>query len=76
MNNALKLALTGLLLFCSIAWATPNTKHDRALIVEALNNYIQGTSYSNKEQISSAFYPQANLYLEKKNANFMDRANC
>jgi len=66
MNNALKLALTGLLLFCSTAWATPNTKHDRVLIVEALNNYIQGTSFSNKEQISSAFYRQANLYLEKK----------
>jgi len=39
---------------------------DRQQIEQTLNDYIQGTSFSNPEQISRAFDSQANLYLTKK----------
>ena len=35
-------------------------------IKTALINYIEGTSYNRPEVINKAFYPEANLYLEKK----------
>ncbi len=31
----------------------------------ALMNYIEGTSYNDVERINKAFYPEANLYLQK-----------
>jgi len=36
-------------------------------IKTALNNYIQGTSYNYPDKIAAAFYPGANLLLEKDN---------
>jgi len=39
---------------------------DRQLVEQTLNNYIQGTSFSNPEQISQAFDSRAKLYLTKK----------
>lgn len=35
-------------------------------ITNTLMNYIEGTSYNNSNQIEKAFYPEANLYLAKK----------
>lgn len=40
--------------------------NERASVLEALNDYIQGTSYSDPEQIKSAFQKDANLYLGRK----------
>jgi hypothetical protein len=45
--------------------ASADTEHQQ--ITAALDNYIQGTSYSYPEQIAKAFYSDANLLLEKKN---------
>ena len=38
-------------------------------ITATLMNYINGTSYNNLEQISSAFYPEAELFLDGKDNN-------
>ncbi|MCL6266803.1 nuclear transport factor 2 family protein [Flagellimonas myxillae] len=35
-------------------------------IRETLQTYLDGSSYSNLEQITSAFYPEADLFLSKK----------
>lgn len=40
--------------------------NDRKLIISTLNNYLEGTSYNNQQQINTAFHQDAKLYLEKK----------
>nr|WP_315484336.1 nuclear transport factor 2 family protein [uncultured Undibacterium sp.] len=39
-------------------------------IQQVLKNYIEGTSYSNKQQIAKAFNPNADLLLEKEGQAF------
>ncbi|MTI20778.1 peptidase [Fulvivirga sp. RKSG066] len=39
---------------------------DKVAVRSALQNYIDGTSYNQTALIGKAFYPEANLYLEKK----------
>ncbi len=57
-------------LFATSAFAMPPTEinetSDRKQIENTLNDYIQGTSFSNPKQIERAFESQANLYLTKK----------
>lgn len=50
------------LLFSSPLWA--QTERDK--VQGVLTNYIDGSSFSDIEKLSSAFYPKANLYLEKQ----------
>ena len=38
---------------------------ERQAIETSLRNYIDGTSYNDGDKIRAAFYPSANLYLEK-----------
>lgn len=57
-----QLLTTTLLLVSSQLWAA--TEHDN--VRRVLNNYIDGSSFNNVEQLSSAFYDKANLYLEKQ----------
>lgn len=47
--------------FCSVAYGT-----DHQQIEQTLSNYIEGSSFNRTEQIKSAFYRDANLYLSKK----------
>ena len=51
-----------LVLFC--AYSVANVENND--IKKVLNNYIQGTSFNYPDKISSAFYSDANLLLEKK----------
>ena len=51
-----------LVLFC--AYSIANVENND--IKKVLNNYIQGTSFNYPDKISSAFYSDANLLLEKK----------
>ena len=55
--------LSILTLFVSTS-ALANSENQQVSL--ALENYIQGTSYSYPEKIAEAFYPGANLLLEKK----------
>lgn len=45
---------------------TSNAQTKLEQIKECVNNYINGTSYVNIDQINKAFYPEANLYLDSK----------
>ncbi len=56
----------GLIAFLCITQFTFSQSSDKDKITATLNNYIQGTSYSNPSQISKAFHETANLYLSKK----------
>ncbi|GAB5410072.1 MAG: nuclear transport factor 2 family protein [Balneolaceae bacterium] len=40
--------------------AQPKTETE--LITDTINNYIQGTSYGNQDQVRKAFHPDLNLY--------------
>lgn len=44
-----------------------NAQSEDQAIRETLQKYLDGSSYSNPEQITSAFYPEADLFLSKKN---------
>ena len=57
-----KLALVVLVLLTSMVSA----QSDMAAIEQTLMNYINGSSYNDMEQIQSAFYEQADLFLTKK----------
>ena len=51
-----------LVFFCASSLANVENND----IKKVLNNYIQGTSFNYTDKISSAFYSDANLLLEKK----------
>lgn len=42
------------------------TQSEEAQVKATINNYIEGTSYSNPEQVQSAFYEEAELFLSHK----------
>jgi len=42
------------------------SQSDEDLVRYTLNNYLNGTSFNQTEQIKSAFHPESNLYLEGK----------
>lgn len=42
------------------------SQSEQALIVNCIQNYIEGTSYNIPDSISKAFYPEANLFLSHK----------
>lgn len=62
------LLFTTLMSKLALAGPSKTVTNDRQQIEQTLNDYIQGTSYSNPKQIDRAFAPQANLYLTKKDA--------
>ncbi|MGB1297463.1 MAG: nuclear transport factor 2 family protein [Psychrobium sp.] len=64
----LVLLITTLMSKFALAGPSKIIADDRQQIEQTLNDYIQGTSYSNPKQIDRAFAPQANLYLTKKDA--------
>jgi putative intracellular protease/amidase len=52
---------------CWVLFTLPSlASTDSKAINNVLDNYIEGTSYSYPDKISSAFYSDANLLLEKK----------
>ena len=57
--------LFSLVLLTQTSQAESNDSEE-SQIHRTLNNYIQGTSYNRPEQIEKAFYPNANLLLQKK----------
>jgi putative intracellular protease/amidase len=59
------------IILISIIFTSLYSQTDHQLIVNALNNYIQGTSYNQTDQIKSAFYSDAPLYLNDKDKNNM-----
>ncbi|TMU54929.1 nuclear transport factor 2 family protein [Flagellimonas algicola] len=48
------------------AFLSVNAQDEETAIRATLQNYLDGSSYSNLEQITSAFYPEADLFLSKK----------
>jgi putative intracellular protease/amidase len=42
------------------------SQSEQALIEKCIQNYFDGTSYNKPDDISKAFYPEANLYLTHK----------
>lgn len=65
-NNKHMIMKTHLYSIILLAFATPLFSQSGEKSVEAaLKNYIEATSYNNVERIEKAFYPEANLYLEK-----------
>jgi putative intracellular protease/amidase len=57
----------------NIGWASPPADQQQAhvaAIQKVLRDYIEGTSHNNKQQIASAFHPDADLLLEKKGQAF------
>ncbi len=57
-----------ILSFFFLAISTPifGQSEEEAAIREALTNYIHGSSYNDPEQIVSAFYAEAPLFLSKE----------
>lgn len=53
--------LIALVIFSNLSFG----QSEESQIKTALFNYINGTAYSQTEQIEKAFYPEANLYLTK-----------
>lgn len=54
-------------------WASALANNDQAsvhAIQQVLRDYIEGTSYNNKQQIAQAFNPAADLLLEKEGQPF------
>ncbi len=51
------LLLIGLFLSASLQAQT-----EKKLITDTINDYIEGTSYGNQEQVRKAFHPDLNLY--------------
>lgn len=56
-----KLLLLFLLLFFSLS-VNAQTKSETELITDTINDYIEGTSYGNQDQVRKAFHPDLNLY--------------
>ena len=54
---------TSIFIFISLAAFSQN---DEDLIRHTIQNYFNGTAYNYLDQIESAFHPDAELYLEKK----------
>jgi putative intracellular protease/amidase len=55
------------------SWAsdiTSQNQPDVAAIQQVLKNYIEGTSYNNRPQITKAFHPAADLLLDKEGQAF------
>jgi len=48
------------------AFLSVKAQDEKTAIRATLQNYLDGSSYSNLEQITSAFYPEADLFLSKK----------
>ncbi len=66
-NNTMRLfSIISLLLLNQAFALAQNAEYNS--IKTTLSNYIQGTSFNNTQQIEQAFYPEANLYLEGKQA--------
>ncbi len=62
-----KVIILSLSLISYITTSVAQTSNSElTLITETLVNYIHGTSYNEYNQINSAFYPEANLYLDGK----------
>ena len=55
-----------LFLICSILSVHLFAQSEEALVREALNKYLEGSSYSDPGMIQSAFYNEANLFLSKE----------
>lgn len=55
-----------LLLFLLISNFIFSQENEKKNIEITLKNYLEGTSYSQPEQIKKAFFKDANLYLDKK----------
>jgi hypothetical protein len=56
-------------LACTFISISAFSQSDEDLIRHSLHNYFNGTSYNYIDQIKSAFYPEAELYLENREGN-------
>jgi putative intracellular protease/amidase len=54
---------------CATNFVNPN-QSSIAAIEQVIRDYIEGTSYNNRQQIAKAFNPQADLLLEKEGQAF------
>ncbi len=54
------------LMSASFSGASLGAQTEKTQIIETLNDYIMGTSYADVNQISNAFYPDAELFLDGK----------
>lgn len=55
-----------LLFTCFLLPALVYAQTDEDLVRHTLNNYLNGTSFNQVEQIRSAFHPESELFLENK----------
>jgi len=67
----LSATLLSTLNFSALASPKNVSENTRELVTQAINNYIEGTSYNRPDQISKAFYEEADLFLSKKDDPFM-----
>nr|WP_299382422.1 nuclear transport factor 2 family protein [Allomuricauda sp.] len=58
--------LTLTVLFTLVFAFTISAQSDEEAIRHTLNNYLEGSSHSDPERITSAFYAEADLFLSKK----------
>ena len=69
MTKKIHRMMSVLTVFMAVMFIAIKTSHaatDKEQIRATLNNYIQGTSYNYPNKIARAFYPSAELLLEKK----------
>lgn len=67
------LAVSMVVIMPQPSWAsdiTHENKPDISAIEQVLHNYIEGTSYNNRPQITKAFHPAADLLLDKEGQAF------
>jgi len=55
-----------LMIFLGIVPSNLQAQTEEAKIKETINNYIEGTSYNKMEKIKSAFYEEADLFLDNR----------